>query len=623
MSSDIVRRRAEIEGVIAGRTLCDELRHVAETSGDAWAYSDEAVTGADAGTGDGWQSLTWSQARQRVLEVAAGFAALGLAPGERVALMLPNRSEHVLADLGAVHAGGLGVTLYATLAPEQIAYVAADCDARIAVLDGAAELARWRPILEQLPGITKIIVRDRAACPAGDRYMTWADFAALGRERFAAEPGEITARVAAVKPGDPVALLYTSGTTGNPKGVLLTHRNILYEMAAIDTMGIVVPRVRWVSYLPLAHIAERMFSIYAPIHAVGHVHFCPDAAQLVRVIGKVRPTAFFGVPRVWEKVRAGIQALLTAEQDEGKRAAVAQAMETGRRYVQSCQYGQTTSPELAARFRAADEQVLGPIRSLLGLGEASSVYSAAAPLPPDVAAFFAGLGMKILDVYGMTETTGAFTANTPAEFKLGTVGRPAAGMEVRIADDGEILVRGPLTTPGYQSRPDLTGALIDASGWLQTGDIGAIDADGFVSVTDRKKELIITAGGENIAPAAVENALVAHPLIGQALAYGDRRPYVVALLTLDGEAAPAWARARGITVGSLAELASDPQVLAEVAAGVAAANEQLARVQQVKRWRLLPVEWTAETEELTPTLKLKRRVVHAKYADVIDSLYAG
>jgi long-chain acyl-CoA synthetase len=623
VSSDIVQRRAEIEGVIAGRTLCDELRHVAETSGDAWAYSDEAVTGADAGGGDGWRSLTWSQARQRVLELAAGFAAAGLAPGERVALMLPNRSEHVLADLGAVHAGGLGVTLYATLAPEQIAYVAADCDARIAVLDGAAELARWRPILDELPGITKVIVRDRAACPAGDRYMAWADFAALGRERFAAEPDEITARVAAVKPEDPLALLYTSGTTGNPKGVLLTHRNILYEMAAVETMGIVVPRVRWVSYLPLAHIAERMFSIYAPIHAAGHVHFCPDAAQLVRVIGQVRPTAFFGVPRVWEKIRAGIQGLLTAEQDQGKRAAVAQAMDTGRRYVQSCQYGQTTSPDLAARFRAADEQVLGPIRSLLGLGEASSVYSAAAPLPPDVAAFFAGLGMKILDIYGMTETTGAFTANTPAEFKLGTVGRPAAGMEVRIAGDGEILVRGPLTTPGYLNRPDLTGALIDAGGWLRTGDIGTIDTDGFVSVTDRKKELIITAGGENIAPAAVENALVAHPLIGQALAYGDRRAYVVALLTLDGEAAPAWARARGITAGSLAALASDPQVLAEVAAGVAAANEQLARVQQVKRWLLLPVEWTAETEELTPTLKLKRRVVHAKYADVIDSLYAG
>ena len=617
MSSDMTRQRADIEGAIAGRTLCDELRHVAETSGDADAYSDEA------GTGDGWQSLTWSQARQRVLEVAAGFAALGLAPGERVALMLPNRSEHVLADLGAVHAGGLGVTMYATLAPEQIAYVAADCDARIAVLDGPAELARWQPVLDQLPGIKKVIVRDRTVCPAGDQYMTWTDFEALGRDRLAADPGEITARMAAIKPGDPLALLYTSGTTGNPKGVLLTHRNILYEMAAAERAGIVVPRVRWVSYLPLAHIAERMFSIYLAIGAISHVHFCPDAAQLVRVIGQVRPTAFFGVPRVWEKIRAGIQALLAAEQDEGKRVAVAQAMDTGRHYVHSCQYGQATPPELAAQYRAADEQVLRPVRGLLGLGEAESVFSAAAPLPPDVAAFFAGLGMTILDVYGMTETTGAFTANTPAGFKLGTVGRPYAGMEVKVAGDGEILARGPLTTPGYLNRPDLTEALIDPNGWLHTGDIGTIDADGFVSVTDRKKELIVTAGGENIAPAAVENVLVAHPLIGQALAYGDRRPYVVALLTLDGEAAPAWARARGITAGSLAELACDPQVLTEVAVGVAAANQQLARVQQVKRWRLLPVEWTAETEELTPTLKLKRRVVHAKYADVIDSLYAG
>src|SRR6185437_6852459 len=429
VSNDMTRQRTEIEGAIAGRTLCDELRQAAETSGDAWAYSDEA------GSGGGWRSLTWSQVRQRVLEVAAGFAALGLAPGERVALMLPNRSEHVLADLGAVHAGGLGVTLYATLAPEQIAYVAADCDARIAVLDGAAELARWQPVLDRLPGLATIIVRDPSACPAGGRYMTWDRLVALGRDRLAADPGEITARMAAIKPGDPLALLYTSGTTGNPKGVLLTHRNILYEMTAAERAGIVVPRVRWVSYLPLAHIAERMFSIYLAIGAVSHVHFCRDAAQLVRVIGQVRPTAFFGVPRVWEKIRAGIQALLAAEPDEGKRAAMARAMEVGRRYVDSCQYGQATPPELAAQFRAADEQVLGPVRGLLGLGEAVAVFSAAAPLPPDVAAFFAGLGMKILDVYGMTETTGAFTANTPAEFKLGTVGRPYAGMEVAIAGD--------------------------------------------------------------------------------------------------------------------------------------------------------------------------------------------
>jgi long-chain acyl-CoA synthetase len=615
VTSDVGGERAEIEDAVAGRTLCDALRQVAEISGDASAYSDEAETG--------WQTLTWAQARQRVLEVAAGFAALGLPPAGRVALMLPNRSEHVLADLGAAHAGGLGVTFYATLAPEQIAYVAADCDARIAVLDGAAELARWQPVLDGLPGIEKVIVRDESACPAGDRYLTWADLIARGRERLTADPGEIAARVAAIRPDDPLALLYTSGTTGNPKGVLLTHRNILYAMESAGRVGIVTEGIRWVSYLPLAHIAERMFSVYLPISTVSHVHFCPDATRLIPVIGQVRPTAFFGVPRVWEKIRAGIQAQLAAVQDEGRRAAVTRAMETGRRYVESRQYGHATPEELAREFWVADEQVLRPIRGLIGLDEAAQVSSAAAPLPPDVAAFFAGLGMAILDVYGMTETTGAFTANTPDEFKLGTVGRPVAGMEVKIADDGEILARGPHNTPGYLGLPELTRALIDDDGWLHTGDIGTIDADGFVSVTDRKKELIITAGGENVAPAGVENALVAHPLIGQALAFGDRRPYVVALLALDGETAPAWAKARGISAGSLAELAANPQVLAEVGAGVAAANERLARVQQVKRWRLLPVEWTADTGELTPTLKIKRRVVHAKYADVIDSLYDG
>jgi long-chain acyl-CoA synthetase len=329
------------------------------------------------------------------------------------------------------------------------------------------------------------------------------------------------------------------------------------------------------------------------------------------------------VPRVWEKIQAGIQALLAAEQDPAKRAVVEAAMDAGRRYVKSCEFGNTTPDDLAEEFRQADENVLRPIRSLLGLGQADMVSSAAAPLPPDVGSFFAGLGMEILDVYGMTETTGAFTTNTPDAFRLGTVGRPLPGVELKIAEDGEILTRGPLNTLGYLNLPDRTAELIDADGWLHTGDIGSLDDDGFLSVVDRKKELIITSGGENISPAAIENLLVAHPLIGQALSYGDRRPYVVALLTLDGDVAPAWARARGIEASSLAELAEQPAVLEAVEEAVAAANQRLARVQQVKRWRLLPVEWTAESEELTPTLKLKRRVVHTKYADIIDTLYEG
>ncbi len=614
--SEILEQRAAMEQEWAGKTFCDALAATADRFGDLPAFSDRDG-------GDPWQTITWREASQKAQELAAGFIELGLVPGEKVALMLPNRLEHVLADLGALHAGGVPVTFYATLAADQIAYVAGDCDARIAVIDGADELARWEPALAQLPALRRVIVRDAAACPSDPRYLSWDEFSALGAQRLAKDAGPVARRVDAIKPDDPVTLLYTSGTTGNPKGVVITHASVLYEVATATTSGNARLHVRWVSYLPLAHIAERMFTIYLAVCNAGHVYFCHATTELIGALGAVKPTAFFGVPRVYEKIQAGIQALLAGEQDEARRAAVAGAMATGLRYVRSCEYGNSTPDDLAAEFAAADEQVLRPIRSLLGLGEAEIVVSAAAPLPPEVGTFFAGLGMKILDVYGMTETTGAFTTNILEEFKLGTVGRPVPGMEVMIAADGEILARGPLNTPGYLNLPDRTAELIDADGWLHTGDIGAIDADGFVSVVDRKKELIITSGGENISPAAIENLLVAHPLIGQALAYGDRRPYVVAVLTLDGEVALPWARAHGIEGGSLAELAAHPKVLEAVGQAVAEANSKLARVQQVKNWTLLPVEWTADSEELTPTFKLKRRVVHAKYADDIDALYGG
>src|ERR1035437_5244221 len=259
---------------VAGRTVCSQLLATAQQWGELPAYTDR--------DGGPWQTITWEQARQQVLELAAGFVALGLQPGERVALMLPNRVEHVLADLGAVHAGGVPVTFYVTLAAGQIAYMAADCDARIAVLDGTAELDRWQPVLDRLPGLKKIIVRDSAACPAGEPYLSWHDFTALSRARFAAAPGTVEQLAGRLTPDDPVTLLYTSGTTGNPKGVILTHRNVLYEIRAAEMMDTLEPRVRWVSYLPLAHIAERMFSFYLPTSTVGHVYFCPDTARLDR-----------------------------------------------------------------------------------------------------------------------------------------------------------------------------------------------------------------------------------------------------------------------------------------------------------------------------------------------------
>jgi long-chain acyl-CoA synthetase len=654
LDAEILTRRAEMARAIEGQTICGLLELAArEFAGrpalsepaqgrDRDEHSERAAPGAVPPEDDGWHTLTWPQARDRVLRLAASFEALGLAPGERVALMLPNRTEHWLADQAAVHAAGVPVTLYATLAPEQIAYTASDCDARIAVLDGERELALWRPALATLPGLKKIIVRDPAACPAGEPYLSWDEFADLGERRLAADPEAVARRVASLRPDDTVTVLYTSGTTGKPKGVRITHRNVLYETAAaaetvggtVEPGGILRPPpdpaagpgeepepTRWVSYLPLAHIAERMYSIYLAIAYGGHVYFCHDAAALAAATSEVRPTGFFGVPRVWEKIQAAIKAGLAAQQDPARHAAVERAMDVGRRYIEGTQMGRAVPAELAEAFQRADAQVLQPIRALAGLGAVANGTSAAAPLPADVTTFFASLGLPILDVYGMTETTGAFTSNTPACFKLGTVGRPLPGVEVRIAGDGEVLARGPLTTPGYLNLPDATAELIDADGWLHTGDIGALDDDGFLSITGRKKEMIITAGGENIAPAAVEGLLTESALIGQALCYGDGRPYVVALLTMDSDAARAWAGAHGLGDAPLAELAAHPDVLAAVGGAVAAANARLSRVQQIKRWRLLPQEWTSATGEVTPTLKLRRRVIHTSYADLIDELY--
>ncbi|HLV74741.1 MAG TPA: AMP-dependent synthetase/ligase [Vulgatibacteraceae bacterium] len=610
----IQEERAELERALAGQTICTALAETAQRHGDLPAYSDRV---------DGeWKTLTWAETRTRALETAAGFAALGLEPGDVVALMMPNRSEHVLADLGAVHAGGTPTTVYATLAPDQVAFVAGDCSAKYAVLNGKDQLDRWEPVLDRLPGLRKIIVVEAADCPSGDRYMTWDDFAELGRRALAANAAEIDHRWKAVKPGDTVTLLYTSGTTGNPKGVLITHSMVLHEAAMVRRSSVLPDHPTGVSYLPFAHIADRVLSYYLPVRIASHIHFCPDPAQLTSVLPQVRPHSFFGVPRVWEKIMAGIQAVLSAEQDEAKKQAVAAALDAGRAYVQAQEFGNTLTPEITAAFEKANEAVLTPMRAMLGLDRVVQASSAAAPLPVDVARFFAGLGLKIFDAYGMTETTGAITANLSDSFKLGTVGRPFAGVELKLADDGEILVRGATCTPGYLGRPEATAELIDEDGWIHTGDVGRLDEDGFLTIVDRKKELIITAGGENIAPSMIENHLKEHPLIGQALAFGDRRPYVVALITLDGEVAPVWAAAHGIDTTDLAALAENPLVLEEIAKAVEDANTRLARVQQVKKWRLLPTEWTAESEELTPTLKLKRRVVHAKYAEAIDALYA-
>ena len=624
--SDVLTKRAEIEGRIAGLTVHTAFERTVAARGDAPAYSDKVGVVTTPGEYvPGWRTLTWTELREQARDVAAAMIEAGVAPGDRVAMMAGNRIEHVVADLAAGHAGATSMSVYNTLSPEQVAFVASHAEPSIAVLENADHLARWETALGEGSSVRTVVLVE-GDLPGDDRFVSWEDFLARGRAARDALDSEIDARVAAVSPEDPVTILYTSGTTGNPKGVVLSHHSVLYECAtSLETSG-AAGDIEFISYLPFAHIAERTLGMYVPqtqSDSAAHVHLIADPALLLPALGEVRPTRFFGVPRVWEKIKTGVSAKLAAEPDPEKRAQVEQCMAVGLEYVEALQVGGTVTPELQERYDAVDGALLGFLRAILGLDRCEWAASAAAPMPLEVARFFAGLGMRIYDVYGMTETCAAVTACGPDQFRLGTVGRALPGIEVTLAEDGEILARGPVASKGYYKQPDATAELIDADGWVHTGDIGEIDEDGFLKVVDRKKEMIITSSGKNIAPSNIENYLKESPIIGHALVFGEGRPYCVAVLTLDAEITPLVAAQMGIEGASLAELAQNPAILAMAQDAVDKANARLSRPEQVKAFELLPVEWTAESEELTPTLKLKRRVVHAKYSDVLEGLYAG
>lgn len=618
---DVLAQRTAIESEIAGLTVPLALARTIATHADARAYSDKVGIDLSGGYVPGWRTLTWSQLGERLRAGAAALVAAGVAPGDRVAIMATNRIEHVVADLSAMHAGAVSMSIYNTLSPEQVAFVAAHSEPTVVVLETADHLARWQRALAESTSVRRVVLIDAEPPADDDRFVTWEAFLDDGEARRADLDAEVEARIAAITPDDPITILYTSGTTGNPKGVVLTHHNVLFEATCSLRVAGDHDDIVFLSYLPFAHIAERLLGMYIPQIVGGDIHLIADPSLLLGALGEVRPTRFFGVPRVWEKIKTGISAKLAADPDAEKRAQVEAAFAVGLEYVEAQQYGATPSAELQARFEAVDAGLLAFLRALLGLDRCDWAASAAAPMPLEVARFFAGLGMRIYDVYGMTETCAAVTSCGPEQFRLGTVGRALPGIEIALADDGEILARGPVTSGGYYRQDDATRELIDADGWVHTGDIGVLDDDGFLRVVDRKKELIITAAGKNIAPSNIENHLKESPIVGHALVYGEGRPYVVAMLTLDAEITPLVAASLGLPPMDLAELAQHPQIRAMAADAVAKANERLSRPEQVKAFELLPVEWTAESEELTPTLKLKRRVVHDKYADVLDRLY--
>jgi long-chain acyl-CoA synthetase len=610
----VARARQEIEREIDGRTLCDLLAEHAAGDGDAPAMSWKQ---------DGqWRTRSWREYRERVAEAAMGLARLGVGRGDFVAIMATNRPEHVVADQGAVHAGATPSSFYFTLAPEQIAYCAAHCEAKVAVLEDRGMLKRWQEIRGQLPALRHLVVIEGAEDESGkDGVLTWDQLVASGREALDADRDAFEELRGRVRPEDAATLLYTSGTTGPPKGVVLTHHNVLFEIASLHRLHELPLGGSSVSYLPLAHIAERVLSIYGPLRLRSHTWFCPNPAQAVEYVRQARPTLFFGVPRVWEKVRVGITAKLAAEENERRRKIAQSAVDTGLEVVRRRQRGEAVPLGMRVRHAALERLVLAKIRAAIGLDRCTFASSAASPLAVDVAEFFAAIGLPIVEVYGMTETTGVATGNPPDRVKIGSVGPAIAGVEVRLADDGEVLVRGPVNTPGYFRQEEATRALIDHDGWLHTGDVGTLDDDGYLRIVDRKKELIITSSGKNLSPANIEGLLKEHPLVGQALAFGDNRPFVVALVVLDHEMVPAWAARNGVAAAAVSELATHELVVEEVQRAVEAANQRLARAEQVKRFAVLPVEWTAESEELTPTLKLRRRIIHAKYAERIDALY--
>ena len=611
--TDVVADRKDIEAAIAGRSIAHAFADTVTEQGDRPAYSDKHGT-----DGQGWRTLSWQELRETGLDVAAAFVDLGVSPGNRVAIMASNRIEHVLADIGAMHAGATAMSIYNTLSPSQVAY-AGHSEPAVVVLENADHVARWTDALAS-GAVKQVVVIEPEATPDG--AMTWDQVLERGRATRAKHQAEIDQRWQAIDPDQPATILYTSGTTGNPKGVVISHHNVMFEVvSSTRTAGLDGADNIGVSYLPYAHIAERILGIYLPLVQGAHLHLIGDPAQLVGALGEVRPTRFFGVPRVWEKIQTGIGGLLAMETDESKKKAVADAMAVGLEYVESLQVGHETTPELQARFDAVNEAVLTPMRAMLGLDRVTWAGSASAPMPLETARFFAGLGFAIYDIYGMTETTGSVTACGPGHFRLGTVGRAQPGIEMAIAEDGEILTRGPVNTSGYHHNPEASAELIDADGWVHTGDIGELDEDGFLKVVDRKKEMIITSSGKNIAPSNIENLLKESPLVGHALAYGESKPYVVAILTLDPDVAPVVAGKLGLEYADLAELAQRPEILGAVGQAVEKANERLSRPEQVKSWKLLPVEWTAESAELTPTLKLKRRVVHDNYADALEALY--
>src|SRR2546421_1429822 len=543
-------------------TLTEALRRTAANHPDIVAvrWPDDSV------------SLTWSELVGRVDAVAGGLAKLGVGRGDAVAIMLANRPEFHISDLAVVTLGAPPFSIYTTYPPEEIRYLIEDSGSNVAIVEQA-----FLPVMlearKELPGLEHVIVVD------GDAPE---DTIALGEVEGSDREFD-SASVPGAEPDDVLTLIYTSGTTGPPKGVQLSHRNIMFAAKVTEEIINLEPGARVISWLPAAHIAERMAHHYLPTIFAGTVTCCPNPREILTYLPQVHPTWFFAVPRIWEKLKAGLETMLAGQPQE-QRGPIEEAMAASIERVRLRQRGEPVPDELEAKVAEADEKYFAGIRAMLGLDQVEGVNVGAAPTPVEVLEFFHALGIELAELWGMSETCGAGTCNRPGAVKIGTVGPPSPGCEIKLADDGEVLVKSEFVMMGYRNLPDKTAEAIDDDAWLHTGDIGELDDDGYLRLIDRKKEIIINSAGKNMSPANIEAAIKSSgPLIGQAVCIGDRRPYNTALIVLDADFAPQWATQQGRD-GSLEELAGEEKVIEAVGAGIDEANSHLARVEQIKKF---------------------------------------
>lgn len=600
----------ELHSRIVGQNIPKRFLANVERNGDIevlnWKTSD----------GD-WASLTLNEIAEQTARLTAALKDLGVERGDKVVMMIRNRQEFHALDLAVLFCGATPVSIYNSSAPDQIQYLINDCGASVAILEDSDFLARFESVRSQIPTIEHIALIETND-ETGDEVLRYADLLAF-------EPADLAVEAETAVLSDVATIIYTSGTTGPPKGVMLSHSNVAWTLESVgqsmrDQTDIAdFAGKRHVSYLPMAHVMERLLGHYYMVDMATKVYCCPETAQMPAVVRETKPNVFIGVPRVWEKMYAGLTAALAAdpEKEQQFNDGVAAAIPIMAKMTR----GEATDEEIAT-WNFLDEVGFRAIRGMIGLDEVEIGISGAAPIPAEILEWFRAIGVPLSEGYGMSETTAVLSWAAAA--KPGYVGIAATGVEMKIADDGEVLARGGNMFEGYLGLPEKTAETIDADGWVMTGDIGVIDDEGYLKIVDRKKELIITAGGKNISPANLEAALKMIPLVGQACAVGEQKPFVAALVVLDPDASAAWAAEHGLAgeAATMTAMAQNPDVIAEIEAGLADAMADFNNAESVKKVKILGEEWLPDTELLTPTSKLKRRGILSTFAADIDALYA-